>query len=236
MILKESYIKQLSNGEWQVLSRKGKNLGTYDSKSAAKKRLAQIEMFKHINKKRKRKKRKKSFQQLDLFKNAQIEVVNTYSSVMRELNENSPEKLKDFMISFKKTFDRAILESLDDPTGIAMIQAMRDINYIIEASEQEKRLVKIAQTVMELGSPAIAGKAIANVIKFLVRKMPDSTRNSSLSSIKQRVSNLNEREIAGKKTPASASIGQSIAFIKNMLGGHPPEYIRSILKSTISNL
>jgi len=36
-------------GKWQVQSHKGKNLGTYDSEEAAKKRLGQVEFFKHKN-------------------------------------------------------------------------------------------------------------------------------------------------------------------------------------------
>lgn len=37
--------------KWQVQSEKGKNLGTYDSKEEAEKRLQQVEMFKHMKKK-----------------------------------------------------------------------------------------------------------------------------------------------------------------------------------------
>lgn len=43
MIVKE-------NNKYIVKSQKGKVLGTYDTKEKAKKRLAQIEMFKAINK------------------------------------------------------------------------------------------------------------------------------------------------------------------------------------------
>jgi len=46
-ILKKAYIRKLPEGKWRVYSEKGKNLGTYDTESEAKKRLAQIEFFKH---------------------------------------------------------------------------------------------------------------------------------------------------------------------------------------------
>ena len=49
---KESLIEKivkLSNGKWQVQSEKGRNMGTYDTKAEAEKRLKQIEYFKHIN-------------------------------------------------------------------------------------------------------------------------------------------------------------------------------------------
>lgn len=39
------------DNKYQVQSEKGKNLGTYDTKEEAEKRLKQVEMFKHMNKK-----------------------------------------------------------------------------------------------------------------------------------------------------------------------------------------
>lgn len=47
MFVKESYIRQISPKKFRVFSEKGKNMGTYPSMKAAKKRLAQIEYFKH---------------------------------------------------------------------------------------------------------------------------------------------------------------------------------------------
>ncbi len=44
---KNAKVVQLENGKWQVQSEKGKNLGTYDSEKDAKKRLQNIEFFKH---------------------------------------------------------------------------------------------------------------------------------------------------------------------------------------------
>ena len=42
---------------------------------------------------------------------------------------------------------------------------------------------------------------------------------------------LNEKEIAGKKMPASSSMGQSITFLKHILFGQDPQYIRSVLNN-----
>ncbi len=55
MFIKVSYIIRLSDGRWRVCSEAGRNLGTYKSKKAAEERLRQIEMFKHMDKKKKRK-------------------------------------------------------------------------------------------------------------------------------------------------------------------------------------
>ena len=39
-------------GGYRVYSEKGRNMGTYKTKEAAKKRLKQIEMFKHMKKRK----------------------------------------------------------------------------------------------------------------------------------------------------------------------------------------
>jgi len=44
---KISHIKKLKGGKWRVYSKGGKNLGTYTSEKAAKKRLQQIHYFKN---------------------------------------------------------------------------------------------------------------------------------------------------------------------------------------------
>jgi len=47
MMAKISYIKKLPDGKFRVYSEKGRNMGTYNSRSAAKERLKTIEYFKH---------------------------------------------------------------------------------------------------------------------------------------------------------------------------------------------
>lgn len=42
-------IVHLNNGDWQVQSEKGRNMGTYTTKKEAEKRLSQVEYFKHMN-------------------------------------------------------------------------------------------------------------------------------------------------------------------------------------------
>jgi len=51
-MIKTAYIKKLPNGEYRVMSHTGKNLGTYKTKEQAKKRLSQVEMFKHLKNKK----------------------------------------------------------------------------------------------------------------------------------------------------------------------------------------
>lgn len=49
MEIKEAKIKKLENGKYRVVSNSGGDLGTYATKSEAKKRLSQVEAFKRIN-------------------------------------------------------------------------------------------------------------------------------------------------------------------------------------------
>lgn len=51
---KLAVIVQLEDGKWQVQSEKGRNMGMYDTEEKAKKRLQQIEYFKHKDKKESR--------------------------------------------------------------------------------------------------------------------------------------------------------------------------------------
>jgi len=60
-MFKLSYIRQIKNGKWRVFSKKGKTLGTYNTKQEASDRLKQIEMFKSM---------KESSITYDLFKDA----------------------------------------------------------------------------------------------------------------------------------------------------------------------
>jgi hypothetical protein len=42
-------IRKVKEG-WRVVSKNGRNLGTYSTEDAAKKRLRQVEFFKHLKK------------------------------------------------------------------------------------------------------------------------------------------------------------------------------------------
>lgn len=49
MITKVSYIKKIDENKYRVYSEKGRNMGTYSSRRAAKERLKAIEAFKHMD-------------------------------------------------------------------------------------------------------------------------------------------------------------------------------------------
>jgi hypothetical protein len=110
-ITKISFIRKLPNGKWRVLSEKGRNLGTYNSHEAAKERLKQVEMFKHM------KKKKASKNIIDL---SHLEDVS-YSAVMRELRKQCDQKtVHAFLATFKKIFDGLVMDEESDPAEKAL--------------------------------------------------------------------------------------------------------------------
>lgn len=107
---------------------------------------------------------------------------------------------------------------------------------IKKSSSLQPRLLKLAQSVIQMGQPELAGKGVAEIVKFLMQRIPASKQQQTLAKLRDKIWNLDEREIASKKSPATASLGQSITFIKTVLQGHSPEYIRSVLASTVKYL
>jgi hypothetical protein len=126
-MIKEARIGRLSNGKYRVYSRTGKNLGTYTSYSGAKKRLAEVEMFKHMDKKKKRASALLSL--MSIYKQAENnpEVTTTYSAFMRELRKNNPKLVPSFMKAFKDAFDRAMDDNLEEAENAALLEAMQTV-------------------------------------------------------------------------------------------------------------
>jgi hypothetical protein len=122
-MIKNARIGKLSDGRYRVYSHDGKNLGTCTSYEAAKKRLAEVEAFKHMDKS----KRKSAFMSLmNIYSFAEkTDVITTYSAVMRDLRKNNPDKVKDFMKSFKEAFDRAVDDNLDEAENAALLEAIQ---------------------------------------------------------------------------------------------------------------
>lgn len=64
-----------------------------------------------------------------LSKLAKEEDTSTYSSTMRDLNKKKEfDKRKIFMKAFKKAFDDAMNQSLDDHQMIALLEAKQEID------------------------------------------------------------------------------------------------------------
>lgn len=127
-LLKLAYIRKLPNGKYRVLSEKGKNLGTYSSRSAAEKRLKQIEYFKHV---------KKADDGNDTIDLTDLDDL-TYSAILRELNKQcDQEVVRDFLRIFKDIFDHLVLEDQEHPSEKALPAALLEFrkHHSVELSD-----------------------------------------------------------------------------------------------------
>ena len=98
------------------------------------------------------------------------------------------------------------------------------------------KTIKLARTIIEMGTPEVAGKGIADIILFLLKRIEPENRAKAIRKLKFKIWELDEINISSKKTPASASLGQALTFIKTILNGHNPHYIRSVLSNIVRNL
>lgn len=223
LFTKTAVVRKLPSGKWTVKSLKGKNLGEYDTKGEAVKRLRQIEYFKHHPKKSKKRKKKAADEH---------EEGNSYSSVMRDLRKSYDEEtVHKFQTTFKQMFDEALKSGSEDPEKDILDKALSCIDY-----EDDKKAMEKAASSIDLGDPQYAGKYLADVLKFLMRRISQERRTKSLENLRKKIYYLNEYEIASKKVPPSSAIGQSITLLKHILLEHNPEYIRNVLNSIVRNL
>lgn len=226
-LTKLATIEKLPNGKYRVLSEKGKNLGTFPTRDAAKKRLRQVEYFKHLDKSH----ADDSEGIIDL-----TEVDDfAYSAIMRKVRSQcSKEQTKLFLKIFKSCFDAAVKEKIQKPEKVALQNALVKFNRVHKI-KLDKKLVKNA-AVSELGNPAQVGKYLSDIVKFTLSKIDPSKKPQVINSLKQKIYLLNENEIANKNMPVSSSMGQSITFIKHVLFNHDARYVRQVLNNIVRHL
>ncbi len=98
-----------------------------------------------------------------------------------------------------------------------------------------QRIHKMGE-ILNVGTPEAAGRGIADIVKFLMETVKPEKRHDYTYKLRDKIWHLNENEIAIKDLPPSSSMGQSITFIKTVLMGHDPRYIREVLKYIVVNL
>jgi transcription termination factor NusB len=108
---KFAFVRKNPNGKWEVVSKKGKPLGEFDTKTKAVKRLRQIEFFKH---------KKAATENPSL----------SYSAIIRLLNkEYDTETVRNFQRLFKENFDRLYLEGDESPEETALEVAIKSVEH-----------------------------------------------------------------------------------------------------------
>lgn len=228
LLIKVSKIRKLPNGKYRVLSMKGRNLGTYRSQKAAKKRLQQIEYFKHVDKSNADAPEK---EKIDLSKVDEF----SYSSLCRELNKLKDKKpLKFFLKRYKINFDKLIKDKSKHPEKIALEASFIEFAKVFDV-KINKKMVKVAASA-SLGDPVAVGKYLADIVKFMMNRISPSKRQLSLNKLKSKFYYLDEKEIAVKKMPSSSAMGQSITFVKTVLLQHDAKYIRDVLNNLVKFL
>jgi hypothetical protein len=103
-------------------------------------------------------------------------------------------------------------------------------------SQQIIRMTVLAATVAEMGDPGSSGKIIANIIRFIINRISPDKRGKSVTNLRNKIWAINEYDIANKKNPSTASLGQAITFVKTILIGHHPIYIRRVIQEIVRNL
>jgi hypothetical protein len=227
-LVKVARVRRLPNGKYRVLSQKGKNLGTFDSERAAKKHLKEVEYFKHLD---------NSHAEDDASTVIDLTDVEefAYSAVMRKLRQKaSIEQVTDFLKLFKAQFDRAVKAKLKKPERVALQNALVKFDRLHKI-KLDKKLIKNA-AVSELGDSRAVGAYLANIVNFIINRVPADKRLLARDNLKQKFALMGEGEIASKHLPDSAAIAQSITFVKHVLFNHDSAYIREVLNSLVNAL
>lgn len=227
-LVKLARVRKLPNGKYRVLSEKGKNLGTSNSKSEAIKRLQEVEYFKH-----------KDESDAD---GAEPEVIDlmdadefSYSAIMRKMREKaSKEQVQEFLKQFKNYFDKAVKSKLQKPEKVALQNALIRFNKM-HPVKVKKKLIKSA-AVSELGDPVLVGRYLADIVKFTLNRLPIERRAPAIESLRKKFYAFNADEIAHKDLPATSAIGQSITFVKHVLFNHDSQYVREVINNLVRNL
>lgn len=221
---KISFIKELPGGKWRVTSKKGKNLGTFDSKEEAKKRLQQVEYFKW-----KGKKKKASKDEIDLTDIHDL----SYSAIMRDLRKQCDQEIvTDFLTTYKNCFDRLVEHEVPNPANLSLLLTLK----LFRMTHPVKLNLKKEATISELGEASRVGRYLADIIRFTLGRISPENRSKSLASVVRKIYLLNENDLANKEMPPSSSIGQAITFVKQVLLAHDPRYIREVINNIVAYL
>jgi transcription termination factor NusB len=81
--------------------------------------------------------------------------------------------------------------------------------------------------------PKYVAEEVSKIIRVIISKMSIESQNKAKINLKNRFLRLNSQEMSNKKTPAGASIGTSIALVKNILNGRDGYFIKSVIDELV---
>lgn len=119
-MIKIAFIRKIKPNTWRVFSSKGRNLGTYHSLKAAKKRLKDVEFFKRKNA------RLEIYNKIASKHNHHDESTTTYSEFLRNINKKNSKNIINIMSKFKDIFDKALLDEtpVDELENTCLLELM----------------------------------------------------------------------------------------------------------------
>lgn len=157
----------------------------------------------------------------------------SYSAIMRDLRKQCDEEtVREFLLIYKMCFDMLINNDVVKAGEIALIFAVDLFNSL---HPLKLKVEKVANA-SDLGDAPLAGQYLANIIKFTLNRVNPDKRAKALHTVLRKIYFLDENVLGGKQMPASSSIGQSISFVKNVLIGNEPQYIRAVINNVVANL
>jgi len=159
----------------------------------------------------------------------------SYSAIMRELRQHaSKEQVREFLVLFKKEFDKAVKLKLQKPEKVALQ------NSVVKFGKKNKlkvnkKIIKNA-AVSELGDPMLVGKYLADIVRFTLNRIPSDKRQNAIDKLRQKFYTFNANELAKKNLPPTSAIGQSITFVKHVLFNQDATYVREVLNNIVRHL
>jgi hypothetical protein len=89
-------------------------------------------------------------------------------------------------------------------------------------------LRKMADTLEQ--NPVYVADSIVKVVKIMMSMISPEKRSGAIANISEKIfREFNPQEIASKKSPGGAAIGQSLALIKNILNSRDQLFIKIVL-------
>jgi len=84
--------------------------------------------------------------------------------------------------------------------------------------------------------PKYVAEEISKIIRVIISRMSIESQNKARINLKNRILRFNPQEVSNKQTPAGASIGTSIALVKNILNGRDGYFIKSVIDQLVGLL
>jgi hypothetical protein len=92
---------------------------------------------------------------------------------------------------------------------------------------------KTAQSVSNSGQ---VGAYLASVCRFALSRVPENQRRKATENLIGKLNALDYMDVARKRLPPMASVGQCITLVKSSMFGQRPDYIRAVLNSITAHL